>query len=195
MPVSATNLLVGAGSVWKAPFGTVEGAEATPLPAPVSPWVDYGGTDGGVTINVTREYFRLRVDQLVMSPGRRLTELDVELATALAEPTLENWKDALAEAAGTIVTAGAGATTTKGMDIDGPADPTDDPTYLAVLFRGKAPNGRKRHVVIRKALSIADDMESEYKKDDQTFIPVTFGAHWVSSSVKAVRVVDEAPTA
>lgn len=195
MPVSASNLLVGTATLWTGAFGATEPADtavATALSTP--PWTDMGGTDGGVTVTAAREYFRLRVDQVVESPGRRLTELDVSVNTNLAEPTLENWKTALAEAAGPITTGGTGPTGYAAMDIGGPDEPGTEPTYLAVIMRGKAPAGRRRLVIIRKALSI-EEVESSYQKDDQVFVPVTFGAHWVSTSIKSVHIVDERPGA
>lgn len=192
MPASAANLLVGPASLWTGPFGTTEPADtavATALDA--EDWTDRGGTDGGLTVTASREYFRLRMDQTVESPGRRLTELDVTLATNLAEPTLENWATALADAASAVTSGGTGGTAYKAMDIGGPDEPGAEPTYLAVIMRGRAPRGKRRLVIIRKALSV-EEVESEYKRDDQTFIPVTFGAHWVSPSVKSVHCVDEA---
>lgn len=195
MPASASNLLVGPGALHRGPFGSTEPADtavATALDA--EDWPDLGATDGGVTVTASKEYFRLRMDQTVESPGRRLTELDVTLATNLAEPTLENWAVALADAASAITTGGTGSTGYAAMDIGGPSEPGQEPTYSAVIFRGRAPGGRRRLVIVRKALSI-EEVESEYKKDDQTFVPVTFGAHWVSPSVKSVHVVDERPAA
>lgn len=195
MAVSASNLLVGPATLWTGVFGALEPVDtavATALDSGV--WTDRGGTDGGVTVTAAREYFRLRVDQVVESPGRRLTELDISVKTALAEPTLENWNTALADAASAVTTGGAGAAGWAAMDIGGPSEPGAEPTYLAVIIRGRAPQGRRRLVIIRKALSI-EEVELEYKKDDQTFIPVTFGAHWVSTSIKSVHIVDERPGA
>lgn len=194
MPASATNLLVGPGALHVGNFGATEPADTAVATALVeATWPDLGGTDGGVTVTAAREYFRLRMDQTVESPGRRLTNLDVTLATNLAEPTLENWALALADAASAITTGGTGATGYAAMDLGGPAEPGAEPTYKACIFRGRAPQGRRRLVIARKVLSI-EEVESEYKKDDQTFIPVTFGAHWVSTSIKSVHVVDERPT-
>jgi hypothetical protein len=186
---------VGPGALHRGDFGAAEPADtavATALSSEV--WPDLGATDGGVTVTASKEYFRLRMDQTVESPGRRLTELDVTLATNLAEPTLENWGVALADAASAVTTGGTGSTGYAAMDIGGPDEPGQEPDYSAVIFRGRAPGGKRRLVIVRKALSI-EEVESEYKKDDQTFIPVTFGAHWVSPSVKSVHCVDERPSA
>jgi hypothetical protein len=188
MPASATQLLVGPGELWTGLFGATEPLDTAVATAlDTEDWTSMGGTDGGVTVNVAREYMKLQMDQTLMSPGARLTGLDVTLATNLAEPTLENWKTALADAASSITT-GVGF---QAMDINGPDEPGSEPDYLAAIFRGRAPGGKRRLVIVRKALSL-EEVEMEHKKDGQTFIPVTFGAFWVSSSIKAVHVVDEA---
>jgi hypothetical protein len=176
-------------------FGAEEPTDAeVALPLDPENWTDLGGTDGGVTVTAAREYFRLRMDQTVESPGRVLTELDVTLATNLAEPTLENWKVALADAASAVTVGGTGGAAYAAMDIGSSDDPGVQPDYISLIFRGRAPQGRRRLIIVRKALSF-EETESEYKKDDQTFIPVTFGAHWVSSSIRSVHVVDERPIA
>lgn len=192
MPVSATNLLVGPGALWSGDFGETEPTNAEVAGAVPAGWTDLGGTDGGVSVTAAREYFSLRVDQVVESPGRRLTELDVSVSTNLAEPTLENWNLALADAVSAITTGGAGAAGWAAMDIGGPDEPGAEPVYKAIMFRGRAPGNKRRLVIIRKALS-TDEVQSDYKKDGMTFIPVTFAAHWVSASIKSVHVVEERP--
>lgn len=192
MPASAANLLVGPGALHTGLFGAVEPLDTAVVAAlDDEVWTDRGATDGGVTVTAAREYFRLRMDQAVESPGRVLTELDVSLATAFAEPTLENWNLALADSATAITAGGTAGTAYEAMDLGGPDEPGQQPTYTACIFRGRAPRGKRRLVIVRKALSI-EEVESEYKRDDQTFIPVTMAAHWVSATIKSVHVVDEA---
>lgn len=186
---SAANLLVGPGNLHTGDFGTtepVDTAVADPLVA--ADWPDAGATDGGVSVTVAKDYVALRMDQTTETPGRRVTKVDVTLKTALAEVTLENWALALSDAA-SAVTVGVGY---AAMDIGGPDEPGAEPTYLAAIFRGRAPQGRRRLVIARKVLSV-DEVSTEYKKADQTFIPVTFACHWVSQSIKSVHCVDERP--
>src|ERR1044072_1378656 len=124
MPASATQLLVGPGSLHVGLFGATEPLDTAITAAlDAEDWPDLGGTDGGVTVTVAREYMKLRMDQTVMSPGAVLTELDVTLATNLAEPTLENWKAALADAASAITIGGTAGTGYAAMDINGPDEP------------------------------------------------------------------------
>ena len=189
MAASATNLIAGAATIHKGDFGAVE-----PLDTAVADdlddevWTDFGGTDDGVTLTVSREFFKLRMDQTVDAPGRRMTERDITVSTNLVEGTLANLATALAQADSTVTSGGTGATAYSAMNVEGD-DSGAEPPYFALILRGRAPNGKKRNVIVRKALSI-EEVETAYKKDDQTLIPVTFAAHWVSASVRPVRVVD-----
>jgi len=189
MAASATNLIAGAATIYRGIFGAVEPADTAVTTDPdIAIWTDFGGTDDGVTLKVSRNFIKLRMDQTVDAPGRRMTERDIEVGTNLAEGTLMNFAYALAQAESTVTVGGTGATAFTGMDIAGD-DSGAEPSYFALFIRGRAPNGKKRNVIIRKALS-TDDVEVAYKKDEQTFYPVTFSAHWVSPSVRPMRVVD-----
>jgi hypothetical protein len=184
MAVDVTNLIAGPGTLYTGAFGATEPADsAVNTTPPSSTWTDVGGTQDGVTLNVIQEFFELEVDQIVDVPGRRLTKRDLQVQTNMAEPTLANL--ALALNGGTV-TASAAYTT---------YDPSDDtsatqPTYKALIFDGYAPDGFRRRVVVRKALSI-EGVETSYQKDEQTLFPITFAAHYVSDSIKPFRVIDQ----
>lgn len=184
MAVDVTNLIAGPGTLYTGAFGATEPADsAVNTTPPSSTWTDVGGTQDGVTLNVIQEFFELEVDQIVDVPGRRLTKRDLQVQTNMAEPTLANL--ALALNGGTV-TASAAYTT---------YDPSDDtsatqPTYKALIFDGYAPDGFRRRVVVRKALSI-EGVETSYQKDEQTLFPITFAAHFVSTSIKPFRVIDQ----
>jgi hypothetical protein len=189
MAVTVTNLIQGPGTLYTGAFGATEPADSAVNAAPSSStWTDVGATQDGVTLNVNVEYAELEVDQIIDTPERRITKRDVQLATNMAEPTLANL--ALVLNGGTVTASAAYAT----------YDPADDvsstqPTYKALLFRGWAPRTSAsaimyRNVVVRKVLSI-EGIETAYKKDDQTLFPVTFASHWVSSSIKPFRIIDQ----
>lgn len=184
---SATNLIAGPASLHTGAFGVTEPADTAVATAPGVGWTDVGGTDDGVTLNVSREYIKLRMDQIVDTPARRMTERDVTIVTNMAEGTLANLNIALAQSEAPE-TGGTGATAFAAIDIEGD-DAGAEPTYIAVLVDGKAPNGKRRRIIGRKCLSI-EEVEFAYKKDEQTFFPVTFACHWVSSSIRPVRIVD-----
>jgi hypothetical protein len=183
--VTVANLTEGPGTLYTAPFGTTEPLDTALASAPAAPWVDCGGTQGGVKLKVAQTYKELEVDQVVDIPGRRLTKREITIDTNLAEPTMANLKLSLND--GTVTT----GTGTAGFE---PAYATSavSPTYTALLLDGYAPGGPqwRRRVVLRKVLSV-EDVESAYQKDDQTFIPVTFSAHYVSASIAPFRVVDQ----
>lgn len=181
MTVTSTNLIQGPATLYLATFGATEPLTITD--APLAPaWRDLGGTKDGVTLNVETEYGVLEVDQIVDEVERRRTKRIVSVATAMAEATLENLAVAINNAG----------------PVDGVMEADDglaafSPGYSAVILDGIAPGGKRRRVIVRKALA-TEAVEMAYKKDDQTLIPVTFTGHWVSASIRPFSIEDE-PTA
>lgn len=189
MAATATNLIAGAGTLHLGAFGATEPADtAFSTPLVDATWPDLGGTDDGVTLTVSRELFKLRMDQTVDAPGRRMTERDITLATNLAEITLENLATSIGQLRSSVESGGTGATAYKALELEGD-DSGAEPDYSAVVFQGRAPGGQPRRVFGRKVLS-TEEVELAYKKDEQTFIPVTFACHWVSASIRPLRIVD-----
>lgn len=185
MAVSATNLIAGPATLYVAVFGSAEPLDTALLTPPAAPFRALGGTNDGVTLNVTREYMEMEVDQLTMSPESRLTKLAFTIATNLAEGTLENLALALAELASSVDTTDPTLASLEPSMVDS----GETPNYSALILDGRAPNGQRRRVIARKMLS-TDDMESAYKKDEMTLIPVSFKGHWVSPSIKPFRIID-----
>ena len=182
MGVTVTNLTEGPATLYTAPVGSTEPLDTALATAPASPWVDMGGTQDGVMFRVAKTYKELEVDQIVDSPGRRITKRDASFKTNLAEPTLLNLTASLNEAA---PTSGTG-TLSYEPDV---TDSSVQPGYKAFLLDCIAPGGFRRRITIRRGLSI-DDVEMAYKKDGQTLVPVTFAAHYVSGSIKPYKVLD-----
>ncbi len=177
MGVTTTNLIQGPATIYYGAFGATE--PLTVATEPTGPaWTDCGATDGGVMLNITDTYSRLAVDQLLMAPESRRTERLVTVKTVLAEATLENLARAINNT--------APASNTMSLD-DGLT--AFKPAYGAILLDGIAPGGFRRRVIVRKTLA-TDAVESAYKKDAKTALPVTFTSHWVSNSVKAVIWTD-----
>jgi hypothetical protein len=176
MTVNSTNLIQGPATLYYAPFGTTE--PATIATAPASPWVDLGGTSGGATLNINDTYSVLSVDQIVAEVERRRTNRVVTIATSLAEATLEN----LARAVNNT----APASDVLELD-DGPA--AFNPEYGAILLDGIAPGGFRRRAILRKVLA-TEAVGTAYQKAGQTLIPVTFTGHWVSASIRMLKVTD-----
>ena len=184
MAVTVTNLLAGpATAVWVATFGATEPADA--VAAPGVGWRDIGGTVGGVRLLADREFFRLDVDQKIGRVGSVPTQEDYAVSTSLAEATLENYAVVLNE----LETAVTTAASTKTLELGG-TNPGTEPNYRALIIDGRAPNGKKRRIIVRKVLSTAS-VEAAMEKAGQTVYPVTWTAHEVSASIKPVKRMDE----
>lgn len=183
MAGTVTNLIQGTGTLYIATFGATEPAVSGVATAPVSgTWTDLGFTKEGLNLSIAQEYAELEVDQLVDTPGRRLTKREYTLSTSLAEGTLTNLSRALNSTA---------PTTAVGYEHWSPDAylPGVEPTYKALIFDGFAPNGKIRRVVIRKALQVGD-VEANYSKDGQLVYAVEFKAHYVTSAILPIQIID-----
>lgn len=176
MPVTSTNLIQGPATVYVAPFGTAD--PATIATAPAASWADVGGTKGGLELNVSSEFATLTVDQIVDIIESRRTGREVTVKTTLAEATLQNIAQAIANAApvANVLELDDGLAAFK-------------PAYSAILIDGIAPGGYRRRIIVRKTLP-TDAVGIGYKKDDQTVVPVTWKLHWVSTAIKSLKIED-----
>ena len=185
MTVTVTNLLAGpATAVWVGDFGAAE--PATIGAAPGVGFRNVGGTQGGLRVIADREMFRLEVDQIPGRVGSQLTSEDFSVQTSLAEATLENYALTVNAADEDVDTSVPGQ---KTLDL-GNADTEAAPNYRCIIVDGRAPNGKKRRVIVRKVLSTAS-VETPMQRGGQTVYPVTWTAHYVSDSIAPVRKIDE----
>lgn len=180
MAVTASNLVLGPATLYIAQFGATEPVDA--VIAPAVAWTDLGATTDGVTISIAPDFTEIVADQVVDRVGSRMTSRSITVATNLAEVTLDNLKTALT--AGTV-TSGTGK---KTFDLN--VATSGEPAYSALLIDGIAPGGKKRRIIVRKALS-TDNVEFAYAKDNQTVYSVTFTAHYVDATKAPVSVIDE----
>lgn len=182
--VTADNLIQGPGTLYNATFGATEPADSAVNTTPsASTWTDLGGTSDGVTLTMAQTFSELKVDQLIETVGRRLTQRDVSIKTSLAEPTLANLA---------LTTNNSSPTASTGystLDLDTATSATQ-PNYKAFMLDGYAPGGFRRRVIVRRGLNTASP-ELAYKKDGMTLIPAEFASHYVSSSIKSVHIVDQ----
>jgi hypothetical protein len=184
MSVTTTNLIQGPATLYVGLFGAAEPADAAVNAIPAaSAWTDMGATDGGVKLTVNQTYSVLNVDQIVDNPERRLTSREVSVQTNLAEPTMANLVIAL--------NGGTAATATGVATYDPVASASAQvPTYSALILDGVAPGNFRRRVIVRKALN-TQNVESDFKKDGQSYWTVTFSSHYVSTSIKPFRIIDQ----
>ena len=176
MGVSSTNLIQGPATLYHGAFGSAEPGTVATVPGVA--FTDVGGTKDGVSLIVADEYAVLEVDQIIYEVARRRTKRVVQIKTQMAEATLEN----LARAVNNTAPSASKLVADDGLTAFAPA-------YSAVILDGIAPGGFKRRVIVRKVLA-TDSVEVAYKKTDQSLIPVTFTAHWVSPSIKPFDVED-----
>lgn len=184
---------MGPAALYVGPFGATEPADSTVTPQgyntpPASPWVDAGGTEGGITFEVDNTYTDLTVDQITMNVGARLTETKMMVTAKLSEMTYANLQTSLNNIA--IIGSGTGYQT---LDIPVGLTATQ-PLYAAVMIYGWAPflaTGAPalRRVIVRKVLSQVK-AQLMYDKKTQENLECTFAAYFVSSSINPVHVVD-----
>ncbi len=189
---AAYQVLQGSGRMYTGVFsatGANEPALSAINSAPqASAWTYTGFTSDGITLNIDQSFSEMRVDQLADRVGTKLTERQLTCQANLAEATLQNL---------TLGLNGGTITTAAGYSYYEPVyDGTElQPTYIAVLFDGYAPASaagvsKRRRVILRKAIS-TESVESAYKKDSLTLVPVTFTSHYVSDTVASFRIIDE----
>lgn len=194
MAVNAANLIMGPARLYVAPFGSTEPTDASVTPGgtttpPSSPWVDAGGTDGGVTFETDNTYTDLTVDQVIMNVGARLTEMKMTVTTKMSEITFANLQTSL----NTIATTNSGSGY-QTLEIPVGTSATQ-PTYAALIIDGWAPmlgTGAPalRRIIVRKVLSQAKATLAFDKKTQQG-LDVTFTAYFVSSSISPVHIVEQ----
>lgn len=186
MAITTTNLIQGPADLYTGAFGATEPTDSVVNAAPDSgAWTNVGGTDGGVKLTVDQKIAALSVDQIVDRPGSRVTSREWTVSTNLAEPTLANLTIALN---GGTAGSGSGYATYEPVYTSA----AFAPTYKAVILDGIATGATtyRRRVIVRKTISTAK-VDSAYQADKQTFIPVEFTGHYVSSSIAPVHVADQ----
>lgn len=189
MSVTVTNLIMGPGTIYQGLFGAAEPADYNVNLSPASSsWTDMGGTLNGITLSVDQQYTELMVDQLVDSIGRRLTKREFLITTQLAEPTLNNLSVALNGSTQTSGATSAGGTYATLEPLF--ATSATQPTYIAILIDGYAPNSLRRRAIFRRMLSTAK-VDTAMDKAKQTVFTVTFNGHYVSSVIAPIHVVDQ----
>lgn len=189
MSVTVSNLIMGPGTIYQGLFGATEPPDFNVnLTPPTSSWTDMGGTLNGITLSVDQSYTELMVDQLVDSIGRRLTKREFLVTTQIAEPTLNNLSVSLNGS-----TSSSGATSAAGTyQTLEPlyATSATQPTYIALLIDGYAPNSLRRRAIFRRMLSTAK-VDTAMDKAKQTVFTVTFNGHYVSSAIAPIHIVDQ----
>uniref|UniRef100_A0A6M3IXP4 Uncharacterized protein n=1 Tax=viral metagenome TaxID=1070528 RepID=A0A6M3IXP4_9ZZZZ len=125
-------------------------------------------TVDGVNLTVRSSFANIKVEEVVGTIIRKLTDQEVDVTFTFAEGTLANLVAAIAgssiNVAGTIVTLGGGYT----------VDPTDPILqWFAMQIVGKDPAGLARTIVLPH-VEPTGEVGVPYKKGGVSVIPVTF---------------------
>jgi hypothetical protein len=194
LAVTASNLVLGPARLYAAAVGSTEPLDSAVTPngtttPPSSPWVDVGGTDGGVQLNVAGTYQDLVVDQTIVPVGARLTDLAMDVTVKLSEMTLNNLNLAL----NSITAQGSGSGyATSDITVTSVAS---QPTYAALIIDGWAPAlssgaAALRRVICRKTLS-QPKVDFMFDRKTQQGIACVFKIFVVSSSVNPIHIIDQ----
>jgi len=98
MSVNPQNIVQGPANLYLAPFNSAEPADNTATVAAGAPggvWIDAGGTETPVVIEEDAKYSQLRVTQIPMDLGARMTDYVVTVSTQMAEVNVANLQWAL----------------------------------------------------------------------------------------------------
>lgn len=192
MAGTATNLIMGVGELYVAPFGETEPATLSVTPA--GNWVDVGYTSGGVTLLYTPTYQELVVDQIVDILARRITKREFNIRASLSEATLQNFLDVGMSGAGGALSVNAGPPTTEDVEPTAAFGPENQVVGKAVLFDGFAEGFStgahfRRRVIARKVVNVAP-AEIAAKRDGVAMIPCDFSAMYVDGTIAPWKVED-----
>jgi hypothetical protein len=130
MARNTLEVLIGTGTLYVAPEGTVFPAD--PEEAPSGTWRDVGYSEEGWSFNVERDVEDVEVAEEIDPIDVLATSREIHLVGEAAQSSLENLRVALG---GGTITPDAGPPATSTYTPTG----TDTLTRFALLFRGKAP--------------------------------------------------------
>lgn len=191
MSVTPFNIIQGPATLYTAPW-TSGGQPSIAAyvqhnPDSVSvttPFVDVGGTTGGVTVEVDETLTDIHVDQLLDPVGARITARTIQVTTTMMETEISNLVTALngTSTGATVTTDGS---TYSELDLITTTSATQ-PTYCTVIIDGWAPTltsgaPAKRRFIIQKALS-QPKISQKFDMANQATVGLTFTAYYVSSS-------------
>lgn len=192
MAVNPINICQGPAQLYVAPFGSAEPTDANATVAagpPGGAYVDVGGTEIGVTLEIDITYVDLKVNQLIDPVGARPTDRLITVKTQLKEATLANLTTAVNSLTTTVVSS---AYTTQ--DPVTPSSATQ-PTYIALCLDGWAPtlgtgNPARRRILLRKVIS-KPKLMLDYELAKPAIYDVTFQAYYVSASTPPFHITDQ----
>jgi hypothetical protein len=181
--ITPGNIVQGPATLYYGLFGAAEPADTAIDTAPSDAvWTDIGATIDGVAVEIDQKYSQIEVDQVVDPVESRLVGRTVTVTTKVAEVTLDNL--AMLMNGGT---AGSGSGYESLTFDDTGAG--ERPTYYALIIDGYGPGGDRRRAIVRKVVQVKA-LKLENKKDDPQVFELEMLAHYVSSAIKPIHIVD-----
>lgn len=190
MSGNANNIVQGPAYFYVAAFGSTEPADSAATVAggpPGGAFVDAGFTETAVVIEEDQTWTDLKVQQVAMAVGARLTDYVVTIKTQMAEISVNNLTTALNGL--TTVTVSSSYTTVDRVVTNS----ATQPNYACVIVDGWGPTlatgqpARWRHT-IRKIVS-KPKIQRNYELTKKTVYDVTLQGYWVSSSISPVHEI------
>lgn len=209
--VTPFNIGQGAGVLYVAPW--VNGA-ATPLTSYIGtnpggvdvtdPFVDVGGTTGGITVEVDETLSNIAVDQILDPVGARVTARTIQVTTTLMETHIPNLVSAMNGLTAVTVDANGdpedGTTPSAGYAQMSLVEQTSatQPIYSSLIVDGWGPTmadgtPAKRRFIIPKVLS-QPKISQKFSMADQATVDVTFTAFYVGDSQSPLYIIDQTTT-
>lgn len=194
MAVTPFNIIQGPATLYTAVFGTSLAAYLGSNPGSVAvsaPFVDVGGTTGGITVEIDETMSDIHVDQLLDPVGARVTARTMQVTTTLMETTLTQLQVAFNGTSGAVITTGTGWSE---LDLTTTTSATQ-PTYSSLIIDGWAPTlssgaAAKRRFVVQKVLS-QPKVSQKFDMGDQATVAVTWTAYYVASGTSPFSIVDQ----
>ena len=190
MSGNANNIVQGPAYFYIAPFGSAEPADSAATVVggpPGGVWVDAGFTETAVAIEEDQTWTDLKVQQVPMAVGARLTDYIVTVKTQMSEISVNNLTTVLNGL--TTVTVSSSYTTIDRIQTNS----ATQPAYAAVIVDGWGPTlasgqaARWRHT-IRKVISKPKIMRN-YELTKKVVYDVTLQGYWVSPSISPVHEI------
>lgn len=190
MTANANNIVQGPAYFYVAPFGSTEPADSAATVTggpPGGVFVDAGFTETAVAIEEDQTWTDLKVQQVPMAVGARLTDYIVTVKTQMSEISVANLTTVLNGL--TTVTVNSGYTTIDRVQTNS----ATQPNYACVIVDGWGPTlstgqpARWRHT-IRKVISKPKIMRN-YELTKKVVYDVTLQGYWVSPSISPVHEI------
>lgn len=174
MAVEYTKCMSGVGTLYVAPYGESFPAKTGATLTWAGNWKDIGATKGGVTIEVSTEFFELEADQSLGPIKREISKQTAKVKATMAQSDFDKLKISIPNSSTSTTAAGSGTVGYETLKVDS----ANSLNVYTLGFECKSPKSPTNtywwemwqiwRVTAGGAVSLA------YKKGEQTVIDVEF---------------------